>query len=289
MLKNKGDRKLKAEDFNPYVRVFLYRKGVLPYKKRVCAFDHRLFYVCAQEIEFSFLGESKHLTAGDMIIIPPAVPYKLQFKDDKGAEYYLLNFDFVFDAQRRKSITPVEEELFDKKQIFSLEHPQEFDQVLVLKQFAEAKAILDAMREAKGQDTIFREQLWSALLKNVLVTAQIVKKGGESKKSENKLVRAVKKWVKENIANAPTNVGAAHALGYHPNYLNRLFLSQTGSTLYDYIMSQRVLAAKERLARGEQSISEIAQELGFCDTSYFSAFFKRETGISPKQYREQIR
>jgi AraC-like DNA-binding protein len=224
-----------------------------------------------------------------MIIIPPAVPYKLLFKNNKGAEYYLLNFDFVFDAQKRKAIAPAEEEFFDEKQIFSFEHPQDFDHIFIVNEFAEAKPLLDKMCEEKGLEIGFRDQLWSALLKQILVRAQIIKKSGESKQSENKLVLAIKKWVKENVTNAPTNVAVARFFGYHPNYLNNLFSNQTGNTLYNYIMTQRVLAAKERLARGKQSITEISQELGFCDTSYFSAFFKRQTGISPKQYRDRIR
>jgi AraC family transcriptional activator of pobA len=52
------------------------------------------------------------------------------------------------------------------------------------------------------------------------------------------------------------------------------------------LIHERVLLdAKRRLTYSRASVSEIAYEIGFSDAAYFSRFFKRQTGVSPGQFR----
>ena len=52
------------------------------------------------------------LTGGDVMIINPGMAYKLNFDNGEDTEYYLINFDFVFDGQYRAAKTPVERKMF---------------------------------------------------------------------------------------------------------------------------------------------------------------------------------
>lgn len=52
----------------------------------------------------------------------------------------------------------------------------------------------------------------------------------------------------------------------------------------DYRNSLRLLYAKDYLAEGHFSVTEVAYKCGFDDVNYFSRFFKARTGVSPKQY-----
>lgn len=52
----------------------------------------------------------------------------------------------------------------------------------------------------------------------------------------------------------------------------------------EYRDSLRLLNAKDYLAQGGYSITEIAEKCGFLSVNYFSRFFKKHTGVSPKQY-----
>lgn len=59
--------------------------------------------------------------------------------------------------------------------------------------------------------------------------------------------------------------------------------------MHKYIVKARIERAKQMLASSSFSVAQIAQELSFKDASYFSAFFLRETGLTPRAFREQIK
>ena len=70
-----------------------------------------------------------------------------------------------------------------------------------------------------------------------------------------------------------------------PNHLTQTLKKLTGKTSTQIIKSKQILEIKRLLVHTNLSVSEIASQLNFLDQSYFSKFFKRETGISPLQYR----
>ena len=80
---------------------------------------------------------------------------------------------------------------------------------------------------------------------------------------------------------------AAREMGMNANYLGQLFKRETGKTYSAYVTELRIERAKELLASGELSISEIAAALGFNDYFYFLKTFKRVSGCTPKQYRQR--
>lgn len=79
----------------------------------------------------------------------------------------------------------------------------------------------------------------------------------------------------------------ADALGVSESTLSRNFHRDTGRTLKSYIKEQVIRQSKQALT-GTLTIKEVASHLGFDDEFYFSKFFKRETGFSPKTYRESL-
>ncbi|MGC3964541.1 MAG: helix-turn-helix domain-containing protein [Rhodocyclaceae bacterium] len=71
--------------------------------------------------------------------------------------------------------------------------------------------------------------------------------------------------------------------------LHRRMLDITGLAPAGYLGRVRLCSAMRMLARGEQSVTDIAFACGFNDSNYFSSRFHREFGCSPQQYRRQIR
>lgn len=65
----------------------------------------------------------------------------------------------------------------------------------------------------------------------------------------------------------------------------RSFNKVYGATPYKYLNQQRFDAAKTLLRGSQLSIQDIAKQLGFADQYYFSSFFKKKCGKSPKEYR----
>lgn len=66
-------------------------------------------------------------------------------------------------------------------------------------------------------------------------------------------------------------------------YLMHLFKKETGFTLYNYIQKKRLIKASSLIKRGMLS-GDVCQECGFGDYSCFVRAFKKEFGLSPKQY-----
>ncbi|SJZ79941.1 AraC-type DNA-binding protein [Chitinophaga eiseniae] len=80
----------------------------------------------------------------------------------------------------------------------------------------------------------------------------------------------------------------ASQLNISPNYLNILCKRHLHIPAMFLIQHRVVLEAKRQLQASGKSIKEIAFDLGFNDLSYFSNFFKSQTGISPRLFREQL-
>lgn len=65
------------------------------------------------------------------------------------------------------------------------------------------------------------------------------------------------------------------------------FKQETGSTIYDYVIKKRLAMAKILIRKG-MPISQIYQECGFNDYSSFERAFKKNIGISPREYSKSI-
>ena len=74
-------------------------------------------------------------------------------------------------------------------------------------------------------------------------------------------------------------------IGVTPNHLTQTVKLLTGKTSSQIIKAKQLLEIKRLLVHTNLSISEIANQLNFEDQSYFTKFFKRETGFTPIQFR----
>lgn len=74
--------------------------------------------------------------------------------------------------------------------------------------------------------------------------------------------------------------------GYSPAHLRRLFVKNFGVPPMEYILNKKIAMAKEMLIDApEKTIDEIAELVGFCSASYLCKTFKKQTGISPAEYK----
>ncbi len=83
----------------------------------------------------------------------------------------------------------------------------------------------------------------------------------------------------------PTVKYLAEQVHLSPNYLSDLLKKETGKTAQDHIHYQLIEEAKTVLLQSGASVSEVAYELGFEYTQYFSKLFKQKTGMTPSAYR----
>jgi AraC family transcriptional activator of pobA len=80
----------------------------------------------------------------------------------------------------------------------------------------------------------------------------------------------------------------AEALHLTPKYLNELCKQNLGKTTTDLLQERLILEAKRLLTHSPHlTIAQIGSQLGFEDNSYFSRFFKKQTGTTPEKFRQK--
>ena len=90
----------------------------------------------------------------------------------------------------------------------------------------------------------------------------------------------------QSEAEAPPSVSELAALcGISPRHVMRGFKHSTGATLHSYVEQVRLARAKELLTSTDLGINAIATQLGFAQTSSFSAAFRRVIGVPPSTFR----
>ncbi|MGG0822207.1 AraC family transcriptional regulator [Paenibacillus turicensis] len=80
----------------------------------------------------------------------------------------------------------------------------------------------------------------------------------------------------------------ANQLNINPSYLSNKFKAETGETLIGFIQRQKIEEAKHLIVYSDLSISQIYAVLNFYDQSYFIKVFKKITGLTPKQYKNNF-
>lgn len=81
----------------------------------------------------------------------------------------------------------------------------------------------------------------------------------------------------------------ATQLNISAGHLSEVVKAQSGKPAIKHIHDRLVMEARRLLFHTNNSLKEISFDLGFTDASYFNRFFKRETGITPAEYRASIR
>ncbi|MDR2246643.1 MAG: response regulator transcription factor [Treponema sp.] len=74
-------------------------------------------------------------------------------------------------------------------------------------------------------------------------------------------------------------------VGISPNHLSTVFSQETGENFIEYLTRVRIERAKHLLSATSMKSADIAVETGFNDPHYFSFIFKKNTGLSPREYR----
>lgn len=86
----------------------------------------------------------------------------------------------------------------------------------------------------------------------------------------------------------PTVAYFADKCCFSPGYFGELVKTETGRTAQDFIADHMVAYAKRQLDNLQLSVSQVASSLGFEYPQHFVRFFKRKTGLTPKEYREAV-
>ncbi len=100
-------------------------------------------------------------------------------------------------------------------------------------------------------------------------------------------LRLVLEYIQAHLADDLTLAKLAKEAHLSPYHFMRLFQHSTGESLHQYVIRQRVEAAKRLLLHEPLTLADIASQVGFADQSHLGRHFKRLVGVTPKTLLDQ--
>ncbi|AEE96973.1 response regulator transcription factor [Mahella australiensis] len=103
-----------------------------------------------------------------------------------------------------------------------------------------------------------------------------------------RVVDYINAYIQQNLDSDLSLTKLADLVHFNASYLSRLYKQVTGENISEYISDLRLSKAKELLSDINVRINEIAKSVGFDTPSYFARFFKKNTNMTPQEYRDKI-
>jgi len=214
---------------------------------------------------------------GDTVYTPSNVPHRDDFAQDKPFEVYLAQFHWDGEPQLLKHFLPsqlIVQHTGTRQKIGSEFHTLYQDFVLGL--------------------PLNRELVAASLLRIICYLCQEACVGSDSNNhSATAAGRDRRTWIMNETKNyiqkefhRPVSLeDIAVALNISTYYLSHVFSQESGFTLSSYINEVRMQNAAKLLPDYRLNISDVAQAVGFTDSSYFRKVFKTYYGCAPRDYR----
>jgi len=262
-----------------FVNIFSYYPKEADFVK---GYDYRLFYITDKSIFLKFKDVDHILESNTLVIIPPDVPYKLMPTGDTDCEILCFNFDLVKCDTSDSSVHPEPESDFCADRVFEKNRIPEFEKAFVIPNAVAYLGLLtEIYDEFRTKKFGYREK-GEAMLCSVLVSCIRYNMGN---KKEAKLSAMVKEYILSHLTEGCSAQEIGESLHYHPNYINRVFKENCGTTIHSYLLQKRIEMSKQLLVTSSLSIEKISARCGFKTSAHFSMSFRSICGMTPGEYR----
>jgi AraC family transcriptional regulator len=109
-------------------------------------------------------------------------------------------------------------------------------------------------------------------------------RGGLPQWQQQKLMQYIDEYLAEDVSLS----SLAELVHLSPYHFSRMFKQSFDTTPHRYLTSQRIERAKSLLAARKLSVTEVALNVGFSETSSFTSAFRKVTGETPTDYRRRL-
>lgn len=219
-------------------------------------------YLSAGEVLVEVEGVQYLCIAGHLLLIPPQKSFSIRYFSDSVGYTGAFRADILSDAEHVLQWTE------------PIQHAFWFDEAAFVGELFNM-----LMRAYEHADTDFVNRGLDLLLSRV------------RKHEAKKLPQMVSGFLKSvfSPASPPQDIARYAAEAFvTPGHLNRMVRRYTGKSVGAWIDIARLLAAKRLLRDTEMPVAEVGAAVGLNDPSYFSRFFKRQSGITPHAFRRMM-
>ena len=255
-------------------------------------YDARLFYSYKGRGTIFADGKTYPMEQGALLLIAPGVEYQLLTPEDQ-VRYLAVNFDYTYEnAGFEVPVAPAYAQTFSEEYLLNRETISDFplfNSVIYLKNMKEIESRLLKMEEEYKRKLLFFRSKLSAFLTEVLTSCarEVNSQTYHLEKSAGKM-KEINSFIHENYAKPLSNREIGEKFCFHPNYVNSMMTAYTGMSLHRYLLYIRIANAIELLETTAMSVTEVASRVGFEDLCYFSKYFRKITGVSPREYRAAL-
>lgn len=275
-------------EINPYVRyarhLNLDRNS---YFSRVIALDARLFYTLDGRGKIKVKNREYEMSPHSLLIINSRIPYHI-ITPEISVNYIALNFDYTQTARTYTSpIFPVAENVFKNEMLvdrLTFQDAPVLSEVFYIKEISSVQKNLSAIIKEYTQTLLYYDSKISHLLAQCIIDSMRFFDLGNMNIEKETAGRIIS-YIHDNFHKNLTNQSISEVFGYHPNYISHLVKKLTGMPIHQYIIHVRLTNAANLLENTTLQCDEIAVACGFCDSAYFSRYFKRHFGVNPTKYR----
>jgi AraC-like DNA-binding protein len=231
-------------------------------------------------VEYSLLADT-------ILFVPPGLKHRMHIDKSVTGIYILFNEDFIQFNQ--KNYVPLKE--------YRLFNNPEFKSLITLDQHNREKLKNVAnliYNETQHPDEYSQEIALNLLHLFLLESRRIFDQQNQVPKEDpettpDTTIIRFKQLIEENFSREKNVSPYAEMLNINPSCLNELAKRLTGITAGELIRNRVIDETKKLLYSSNLSGKEIAYELGFEDPAYFSRFFKKYTGTTLKEFRDNSR
>ncbi|HBN84918.1 MAG TPA: hypothetical protein DDZ89_13870 [Clostridiales bacterium] len=247
---------------------------------------------CGHKVEDTIYG----LTKGSLFILPPYVSHVIQPLGETNLKIFGCEFSPSFVDETMRSIASGHSGFDAKymKPIFTVTNVLQPNLNLTGQAMLEVESLFTQMlKEYTFERKYYEFNIKTDLIKLLVIIARenvdnrssLTNNGFDSyKENMNKAIGYINNHYSDKIYVDDICKIAAMSKTYFSHY----FKQSTGKTFTEYINHLRVRKAMVLLTETQDSILEICNSCGYHDNTYFSRVFKKETGLSPGQYRRKL-
>lgn len=230
-----------------------------------------LFYVLHGSGYFLVENEKFPVSENDVVIVNPNVSHTEMGQADDPLEYIVLGISGLL----------FKDEELDTAYNYSMHnfHNCNDDLLFYLKML-----VKEVNHKEEGFETICQNLLESLVLNLIRRTHNKI--AIAPSKKVTKECRFVEQYIDEHFTENITLQKLSELTYLNKYYLVHSFKEYNGTSPINYLINKRITEAKHLLETTNHSVAKVAAAVGFSSQSYFSQVFKRETGMTPNEWRK---
>ncbi len=251
-----------------------------------------LYYIVSGHLLLEEDGQRLELLPGDVCLFGKGEMQRPLACSE--CAYYFLHFDMPLIAADIEDETALLTGIRNRFLADVIHTEPQQNELFLPRQFhlsgKATKKEMEKYFEANGTKERFRKREYHTSISAIRLLEFLInlyRINADQKIEADPVAESIVSFLEENYWQNITGPFLEEHFHYSFDYLNRKFKSVTGKTVFAYLREVRISNATKLLQISSLSVSEIAQQCGFCDLYYFSRAYKKETGKVPTAVRTQ--